>query len=67
MALRSQLQVKLNLNPSYSSCKKSAHLYVASIATGSLVAADLLHRTGQSAELANIALLLTPIGQYWPH
>jgi hypothetical protein len=24
----------------------------------------MLHRTGQSAELANIALLLTPIGQY---
>jgi hypothetical protein len=28
---------------------------------------DLLYRVGQSAELANIALLLTPIGQYWAH
>jgi hypothetical protein len=29
--------------------------------------AALLYRIGQLAELANFALLLTPIGQYWPH
>jgi hypothetical protein len=33
------------------------------------VVIELLYRIGQSAELANIALalLLTPIGQYWAH